>query len=236
MLRVILFPVLVSLAVLAPRQDSQIDPSAFPRSTVPLAEGLSFEDNLTLRAPADFLRGYPARASGGLVNAVVEIPAGACEKWEVKLDGKMRWDMKDGKPRHVKYLGYPCNYGIVPNALLGEELGGDGDPLDMLVLGPALPRGTVLPVQLVGVIHLVDNGKKDDKVIAVRPDSPLAKATDLAQLDEQFPGITGILETWFRNYKGRDALQCSGFGDKAEAEALLAQTIESFQRLEHATK
>jgi inorganic pyrophosphatase len=236
MLRVVLFPILMSLFALGPRQESRVDPSAFPRSTVPLAEGLSFEDNLTLRAPVDFLRGHPARAENGLVNAVVEIPAGACEKWEVKLDGKMRWDMKDEKPRHVKYLGYPCNYGIVPNALLGKELGGDGDPLDMLVLGPALPRGTVLPVQVLGLIRLVDGGKKDDKLIAVPPGSPLAAATDLAQLDEQFPGITGILETWFRNYKGRDALQCSGFGDRADAEALLVQAIESFQELERAAK
>ena len=228
----LLFPVLVSLALLVRGQDSAVDPNSFPRSTVPLAEGLAFEDNLTLRAPADFLRGFPARTQDGHVNAVVEIPAGACEKWEVKLDGKMRWDMKDGKPRHVKYLGYPCNYGIVPQALLGKELGGDGDPLDMLVLGPALPRGTVLPVQVIGVIRLVDGGEKDDKLIAVRSDSPLAKASDVAQLDEQFPGITAILETWFENYKGKDALQCQGFGGKQDAEALLVQAIESFTKNE----
>ena len=75
------------------------------------------------------------------MHGIVEIPAGACEKWEVKLDGVMRWDMKDGKPRHVKYLGYPCNYGMVPRTMLGKELGGDGDPLDVLMLGPAVPRG-----------------------------------------------------------------------------------------------
>jgi inorganic pyrophosphatase len=96
--------------------------------------GLSFADNLTLRSPRNFLRDYPSRAADGLVNAVVEIPAGECEKWEVKSDGVMRWDMKDDKPRTVKYLGYPCNYGMVPRTKLGKELGGDGDPLDMLVL------------------------------------------------------------------------------------------------------
>jgi len=224
---------LLSLAALA-AQDKAVDPNSFPKSSVPLADGLSFADNLTLRAPKDFLRGYPARAEGGLVNAVVEIPAGACEKWEVKLDGVMRWDMKDGKPRHVKYLGYPCNYGIVPQALLGEDLGGDGDPLDMLVLGPALPRGTVLPVQVIGVIRLVDDGDKDDKLIAVPKDSPLAKATTVAQLDELFPGITPILKTWFENYKGKGALQCSGFGSREEAEALLIQAMNSFTKAEAA--
>jgi inorganic pyrophosphatase len=144
----------------------------------------------------------------------------------------MRWDMKDDEPRHVKYLGYPCNYGMVPHTVLGKELGGDGDPLDMLVLGPALPRGTVAAVQVIGLIHLIDGGEKDDKLIAVPKGSPLARATTLAQLDELFPGITAILATWFENYKGKDALQCQGFGGPEEADALLTAAVESFSKAE----
>ena len=224
------------LLVTAVPQDKPVDPNSFPKSTVALAEGLSFSDNLTVRAPKNFLRDFPARADGGLVNAVVEIPCGACEKWEVKLDGLMHWDMKDGKPRHVKYLGYPCNYGMVPRTLLGKELGGDGDPLDMLVLGPALPRGTVLPVRVIGLIKLIDAGDKDDKLIAVPQDSPLAKATSVTQLDELYPGITTILKSWFENYKGKGALQCSGFADKAEADALIVAATKSFEDAEGAAK
>lgn len=205
-------------------------PASFPRSSVPLAEGLSYADSLSVRSPRDFLRDIPARAEGGLVHAVVEIPCGVCEKWEVKADGVLRWDMKDGKPRRVAYLGYPCNYGMVPGTRLGKELGGDGDPLDMLVLGPALPRGTVLPVRVLGTIRLVDGGEKDDKLIAVPTDSPLARATTLAELDELYPGITLILRTWFENYKAKGALQCQGFGDGAEAEALIAAATGSFAR------
>src|SRR5262245_47790175 len=121
---------------------------------------------------------------------------------------------------------------MVPRTLLGKELGGDGDPLDMLVLGPALPRGTVVPVQVLGLIHLIDAGDKDDKLIAVPTDSPLAQATSVAQLDQLFPGITAILETWFENYKGKDALQCQGFAGKEEADKLLAAAMESFTRAE----
>ena len=46
------------------------------------------------------------------------------------------------KPREVKYLGYPGNYGMIPRTLLPKELGGDGDPLDVIVLGPAVERGS----------------------------------------------------------------------------------------------
>ncbi len=233
-------PVLLSVVTLvvafAPSQEKPVDPDSFPKSTVALADGLSFADHLTIRAPKNFLRDYPARVEGGLVNAVVEIPAGACEKWEVKIDGVMHWDMKDGKPRHLKYLGYPCNYGMVPRTLLGKELGGDGDPLDMLVLGPSLPRGTVQAVQVIGSIKLIDAGDKDDKLIAVPVGSSLAKAASVAQLDELFPGITVILKSWFENYKGKGALQCQGFGDKEAAEALITAAAGSFAKAESATK
>jgi len=233
MLRPLIAAFLLLVAGAVP-QDKPVDPNSFPKSTVALAEGLSFADNLTLRAPKNFLRDYAARADGGLVNAVVEIPCGACEKWEVKLDGLMHWDMKDNKPRHVKYLGYPCNYGMVPRTLLGKELGGDGDPLDMLVLGPALPRGTVAPVRVIGVIHLIDAGDKDDKLIAVPKDSPLASANSVEQLDELFPGITTILKAWFENYKGKGKLQCGGFAGPEEADKLLTAAMQSFESAEQA--
>lgn len=218
---------LLLLAFLLPQKQAPA-PASSSRSAVPLAEGLSYVDDLTLRSPRNFLRDIPTRAEGGLVHAVVEIPAGVCEKWEVKSDGVMRWDMKDGKPRRVKYLGYPCNYGMVPGTCLGKELGGDGDPLDVLVLGAALPRGTVVPVRVLGTIRLIDAGEKDDKLVAVPVDSPLGEAKTLADLDTLFPGITAILRTWFENYKGKDALRCLGFGGDGEAEALIVAAEASF--------
>ena len=203
------------------------DPASFPRSTVPLALGLSYADNLTLRSPQNFLRD-PASRSGELVNAVVEIPAGQVEKWEVKADGVMRWDLKDGKPRHVQYLGYPCNYGMVPRTRLGKELGGDGDPLDVLVLGPALPRGGVWAVRVIGAIRLTDAGERDDKLIAVVPGSALDVAPSFSELESARPGIAAILRAWFENYKGKGALACGGFVDAAEAMKLLEAAEQSF--------
>ncbi|MEO6598139.1 MAG: inorganic diphosphatase [Planctomycetota bacterium] len=228
---ILLVPALLLLALPAPGQAAKPTPQ-HPFSTTPLAAGLQYSDALTVRAPKDFFRGWPSRSENGLVHAVVEIPAGACDKWEVKLDGVMRWDMKDEKPRHVKYLGYPANYGMVPRALLGKDIGGDGDPLDVIVLGPALPRGTVAPVMVLGTIRLIDSGDKDDKIIAVSPDSPMAACKDIADLDKSFPGVTAVLALWFENYKGAGALQCQGFGSAAEAKELLAAAEKSFAAFE----
>lgn len=203
------------------------DPAA-QKSNVPLAAGLSFADPLTVKAPHDFLRGFPAKTGERTANAVVEIPCGTNEKWEVKQDGGMRWDLKNGAPRVVEYLGYPANYGIVPRAVLGKEIGGDGDPLDVLVLGPAMPRGTVTSVKVLGIIHLVDGGETDDKLLAVVEDGPLGKIDSLADLDREKPGVTAILKTWFENYKGPGKLTCSGFGSRGDALELLAKCEASF--------
>src|SRR3989344_6149065 len=79
------------------------------------------------------------------INVVVEIPSGTVDKWEVdKADGQVKWEMVDNKPRVVDYIGYPGNYGMIPQTILPKKLGGDGDPLDVLVLGPPVERGTVI--------------------------------------------------------------------------------------------
>ena len=72
-------------------------------------------DSAVLIGERNFLTGYSAIATEGIVNVVVEIPAGTTEKWEVSADGKsIHWEIKKGKPRIIQYLPYPGNYGMVP--------------------------------------------------------------------------------------------------------------------------
>ena len=52
----------------------------------------------------------------GVVNAVVEIPSGTLEKWEVnKASGQVSWEKRNNAGRVVNYLGYPGNYGMIYN-------------------------------------------------------------------------------------------------------------------------
>lgn len=171
--------------------------------------------------PVNYLEDYPPRR-GDATMAVIEIPAGTLAKWEVmKPHGNLEWEVRDGKPRVVQYLAYPANYGMVPGTVMAAEDGGDGDPLDVIVLGPTLPRGSVHPVRVVGVMWAIDGGERDDKLLAVHPDSPFAGIRDIGQLDAEFPGVTDILRTWFENYKGPGRMVVRGFGDAAEAEAIV---------------
>jgi inorganic pyrophosphatase len=186
-------------------------------------------DAYTLVTPTNLLADHAPRNDDGTVNVVVEIPAGTSAKWEVdKDDGVLRWELENGKPRIVQYLAYPANYGMVPRTLLAEEDGGDGDPLDVVVLGDALPRGAVVRARLVGVLRLLDGGEQDDKLVAVQEGSALAAAQDLAELEALFPGVTTILETWFSSYKGPGEMEAGGWGDAAEAERILESAARSF--------
>jgi inorganic pyrophosphatase len=178
----------------------------------------------------NFLTGHPATNPDGTVNAVIEIPAGTTAKWEVKPPGgRMEWDIEDGKPRIVDYLGYPANYGMVPRTVLSEAIGGDGDPLDVVVLGDAVPRGAVVPVKVIALIKLVDSGELDNKLIAVRADTPLYDVDDLSELESSYDGITDILQTWFLNYKGPGRMESQGFENAAAAKALLAEAVRAYE-------
>ncbi|AKJ06443.1 inorganic pyrophosphatase [Archangium gephyra] len=87
----------------------------------------------------------------------------------------------DGGVDFISPLPCPYNYGCIPG--LGS---GDGDPLDVVVLGPRLRRGERLRVPVVGVIAFLDAGCADPKVIcSARPLRPVDRVG---------------LETFFRVY------------------------------------
>ncbi|WP_074407427.1 inorganic diphosphatase [Aquimarina megaterium] len=166
----------------------------------------------------------------GDINAVIEIPAGTLDKWELdKSTGKIRWELIDKRPRIVKYIGYPGNYGMIPRTLLSKEKGGDGDPLDILVLGPPVERGHILKCKIIGVLYLQDRGEQDDKLIAVSSDSPIYGVNSIDELNNDYKGITEIVELWFTNYKGPGKIVSKGFGNKKIAIDILTEAINEYQ-------
>ena len=83
---------------------------------------------------------------------------------------------------------------------------------------------------LIGVLKLSDDSEQDDKSIAVQFNSPLKKSDSIEELDERFPGITQILELWFTNYKGNGKMKSNGFGDREEAERILNEASDHFEK------
>ena len=155
------------------------------------------------------------------VMALIEIPTGTTEKWEFnKETSEMELELIGDVYRKVNYIGYPGNYGMLPGTLQAKEQGGDGDPLDILILGPPLNRGDTVACRIVGVLKLEDQGELDDKLIGVMKHTAFATILDISQLDELFPGVSDIIDIWFRNYKGTGKIKSTGFGSRAEAERI----------------
>jgi inorganic pyrophosphatase len=70
----------------------------------------------------------------------------------------------DGSFDYASPLPLPWNYGHVA----GEQ-GGDGDPLDALLLGPRRPAGHEQVAPVVAVVEFVDAGREDLKLVCGTP-------------------------------------------------------------------
>lgn len=198
--------------------------------TAPLANNVKYIKPLTIRGEKSLYNGYPTRNDDATINGIVEIPAGTNAKWEIDYTGDMSLEIREGAARVVKYLPYPCNYGVVASTKFSKAVGGDDDPLDVLILGPALPRGTVAKVKVIGMLKLTDKGELDHKILTVIDHTPLAKVSSLKELNEQFPGVTDILQTWFTNYKGPGKMVFKGWGEATEANELIERNTIPVQQ------
>jgi inorganic pyrophosphatase len=96
--------------------------------------------------------------------SLVEIPRGSSIKYELdKATGLLRVDRMLYSSVH-----YPANYGFIP-----QTYAEDDDPLDVLVLcqEPVMPL-TLVRSRAIGLMTMIDSGKKDHKVLAVAMDDP----------------------------------------------------------------
>ncbi len=165
------------------------------------------------------------------INAIIEISAGEIEKWEIsKIDGSLTWDFYKGSPRVVSYKPYPINYGIVPRTLYRNKIGGDDDPLDIIVLGPPIAKGKVVNAKAIGLMLMTDLGEKDDKIIAVPTNGDFDKIESLEELKKFFPDELNLVKDWFENYKGKDVVEFIGFENEEEANKLISLTSRDFKR------
>lgn len=171
----------------------------------------------------------PIHSEAGFLQAVIEIPTGTTAKFEVdKVSGELVWSEENGKPRSVAYLGYPGNYGFIPQTLSPKETGGDGDPLDVIILGPAVDRGSLVEIRLIGVLKLKDRGEQDDKLIAVPLKGAFENTESLDQLKSEFPGALEIVQIWFENYKGAGMVELEQIGESNLANEILAEAEKAF--------
>ncbi len=123
--------------------------------------------------------------------AVIEISKGSKKKYELdKETGHIILDRILYTSTH-----YPMNYGFIP-----RTYSDDGDPLDCLVLcSEALDPLVLVRCYPIGVIKMLDQGKMDEKIIAIPFADPMYNSyTDISELPVH---IFQEIEHFFSVYK-----------------------------------
>ena len=182
---------------------------------------------LSTAAHAEFVNpfAFPQPEDTTEFYTVIEIPAGSFTKYEIDADnGHVIVDRYQSMP-----VVYPANYGSIPSSLAG-----DGDPLDALVYTrePIVP-GAFIKVRAIGVLHMIDGGEEDSKIIAV-PASDIDPTYDEIRNIEDLSAIERQrVEAFFRVYKqlpeGRKIVELNGFSGVNEAQQMVTDAIEAYR-------
>jgi inorganic pyrophosphatase len=162
----------------------------------------------------------------GDLNVIIETPKGRRNKF--------KYDDKSGiyKLGGVLPAGavFPFDFGFVPSTL-----GGDGDPLDVLLLmdEPAFV-GCLVPARLIGVIEAEQteegNTARNDRLIAVAANSHNHR--ELRSLDEMSGNLVNEIEHFFVSYnesKGKRFTPLGRFGPDRAGE-LVEEGIKLYRR------
>lgn len=190
----------------------------------------SCDNSVTVQNKINFLHDIAPFTPDSLVNVVIEIPAGTRQKWEVnKVTGQIEWEqVSPDSFRVIKYLPYPANYGFVPQTLLAEPTGGDGDPVDVFVLGSSINRAEIIEARIVGIIHMLDDNESDSKLLAVNTDEPEFNVHSLQELNKKYPGIVDVIQLWLQHYKGVGRVEMLSVDDEKNALHYLQTAINDY--------
>jgi inorganic pyrophosphatase len=135
-----------------------------------------------------------AKPGEELLQVVIETPRGSRNKFSFDTDQRI-YHLKSQLPAG---MAFPWDFGFVPNTV-----GGDGDPLDALVLmdEPAFP-GCALLVRLLGAMEVeqTERGKttRNDRLIAVAEVSQLF--ANLKILDDLSRKVLTEIDEFFTTY------------------------------------
>ena len=152
--------------------------------------------------------------------AVIEIPTGSTVKYELdKLTGLLRVD-------RILYSAvyYPANYGFIP-----QTLAEDDDPLDCLVLcqEPVAPL-TLVVSRVIGLMTMIDAGKRDHKIVAAAVDDP--SFNNIQQAGQLPPHTMNMLRRFFQDYKQLEgkAVEVDEFQPAEAAFPIIEDALERY--------
>ena len=151
---------------------------------------------------------------------VIEISKGSKKKYELdKETGLIILDRILYTSTH-----YPANYGFIP-----RTYGDDGDPLDVLLLcAEPLEPMSLVKAYPIGVISMIDNGRNDEKIIAIPFNDPnYNQYNSIHQLPSHIFEEMRHFFTVYKNLENKETAVNEVEG-KEEAVKVIAAAIENY--------
>ena len=153
---------------------------------------------------------------------VVEISKGSKTKYE--LDKETGYIILD----RVLYTSthYPANYGFIP-----RTYGDDGDPLDVLLMcSESLAPLTLVRAYPIGVISMMDNGRNDEKIIAIPVTDPNYNMfKDISDLPaHRFNEMKHFFQV-YKNLEGKDTAVNEVEG-REKAVQIISESIDNYKK------
>lgn len=162
----------------------------------------------------------PGDVDNGLINVVVEIPAGSTNKVEWNRE-KAIFKLDRVEPA---IFAKPINYGFIPQTI--DE---DGDELDVLIYTDSpLPMGIYLEAKVIGILRFEDDGEVDDKIVAVPADDRNTGDHIQKLSDIPLPKLHQIAHHFdhYKDFKKSDSTYVKHWGDDVEAITVIRESIE----------
>lgn len=152
--------------------------------------------------------------------AVIEIGKGSKCKYELdKQTGVLILDRILYTSTH-----YPANYGFIPRTYAD-----DFDPLDVLVFcSESLYPMTTVRCYPIGVINMIDNGRFDEKIIAIPFNDPMYNSyKDISQIPKH---IFDEMSHFFRVYKELEGKETAvnEVKDALSAKDIIQKSIDNY--------
>lgn len=161
----------------------------------------------------------PAQPQPGLLNVLIEIPAGSKNKYE--FDKDMNAMILDRVLSSS--VQYPYDYGFVPNTLAD-----DGDPLDGMVIidQPTFP-GCVIAARPIGMLEMIDGGDRDEKILCVPAEDP--RFAQVNSLENIAPHRLEEIAEFFRTYKNleKKVTEILGWKQGGEVTSLIETCVKA---------
>lgn len=153
--------------------------------------------------------------------AVVEIPKGSKKKYELdKATGMLSLDRILHTSTH-----YPANYGFIP-----RTYGDDLDPLDVLIIcSEEIEPMTLVRCYPIGVITMIDSGRRDEKIIAIPFSDPNYNMyQDISELPSHLFEEMSHFFTVYKNLEHKQTAVDGEVQNRAEAIQIIQECITNY--------